>query len=140
MLPHQNVITLKEVPVNLRSAPREGGAAVVEFALIAVLLLTLMVGVIEGGRLFVMQANLAQAAREGAREIAINGATGPGLTRADQAFSFGTPTAVALVGCASPPAPGSNARVELSYSPGMLTGLIPITPTLSAEGVMRCGG
>lgn len=133
-------MALKEAPVNLSSAPRDGGAAVVEFALIAILVLTLFVSVIEGGRLFVMQANLAQAAREGAREIAINGATGPGMAQADAAFYFGTPTAVVLVGCSSPPAPGSNARVELSFSPGTLTGLIPITPTLSGEGVMRCGG
>ena len=50
---------------------RESGAALVEFAIIAPLLLLLVFGIIEFGRAYNAQNSLTHAAREGAREYAI---------------------------------------------------------------------
>ena len=127
-------------PSDRCTSGRDRGAAAVEFALIAMLLFTLFVGVIEGGRLFVMQAQLASAAREAARELAISNSVGNATTRANTTFFFGTPIAATMDDCPTPPVTGTNARVVLTFEPGMLTGLIPVNVTLRGTGVMRCGG
>lgn len=49
------------------------GQAVVEFALIIPLFLILVFGILEAGRLVFMQMTVAQAAREGARAVAVSG-------------------------------------------------------------------
>lgn len=112
-----------------------------EFALIAVLFFTLLVSVIEGGRLFVLQASLASAAREAARELAINNVPADALTRAGAAYiGADAPNPQTLQGCPTPPVPGANARVVLTDSPGLLTGMLNVTIQLRGTGVMRCGG
>lgn len=47
------------------------GAAAVEFALVCILLLMLMVGMVEIGRLYAAQLSVTHAAREGARAAAV---------------------------------------------------------------------
>lgn len=49
------------------------GQAIVEFALIIPLFLILVFGILEVGRLVFMQMTVAQAAREGARAVAVSG-------------------------------------------------------------------
>ena len=54
---------------------RRSGAAAVEFALIAPLLIVLVFGMIEFGRMFMAEQVLTNAAREGARKAILPGAT-----------------------------------------------------------------
>ena len=51
------------------------GAAAVEFAIVAPFLLLMLIGMIEFGRALMVQQTLTTAAREGAREAALPGAT-----------------------------------------------------------------
>jgi Flp pilus assembly protein TadG len=54
--------------VRLRKCtPREGGAAVVEFALVAAVFLTLLIGIMELGRVFFYWNTAAEVTRRGAR-------------------------------------------------------------------------
>lgn len=54
---------------------RRRGAAAVEFALVAPLLVVLVFGMIEFGRMFMAEQVLTNAAREGARKAVLPGAT-----------------------------------------------------------------
>lgn len=122
----------------------ERGAAAVEFALVAMILIVLMVGAVEFGRLWMMQASLSSAARDAARELAIKKATADPQAVLDDVFPFGTPTIASQVSCPVPADPLADTSAELSasFSTTTVTGLLPIVDpvTLSAEGVMRCGG
>ena len=60
------------------SADSERGAAAVEFALLLPLLVLLIFGMIDFGRAINAQITLTQAAREGARVLAIQGASALG--------------------------------------------------------------
>lgn len=57
----------------MRSRPdqRDDGAAAVEFALVSVLLLTLLFGIVQYGYFFFQSTAAESAAREGAREAAV---------------------------------------------------------------------
>ncbi|MFH5804451.1 TadE/TadG family type IV pilus assembly protein [Alienimonas sp. DA493] len=55
--------------------PGRCGAATVEFALVAPLFLLLILGIIEFGRMLMVQQILTNATREGARRAVIEGAT-----------------------------------------------------------------
>ncbi len=123
---------------------RDGGAAAIEFALVALILITMMVGTFEGGRFWYLQSNLAAAARDGAREMAVKNDSTAALAQFDAVWNpIGSGTLSVSVspgtkGCA----PGGQARVVATYATGSITGLIPAlnTVTLTGEGVMRCGG
>ena len=52
---------------------KKRGQGVVEFALIVPILLLLVFGILEGGRVLYSQIIVAEAAREGARAVAISG-------------------------------------------------------------------
>lgn len=56
-------------------AARRSGAAAVEFAFVAPLLVLLVFGMIEFGRMIMVQQILVNAAREGARKAVLPGAT-----------------------------------------------------------------
>jgi Flp pilus assembly protein TadG len=61
-----------------RAARRPGerrGAAAVEFAVVSPLLVMLLLGVIEFGRMSMVQQAITTAAREGAREAIVDGST-----------------------------------------------------------------
>lgn len=133
----------------------ERGAAAVEFALVAMLLVTLLLGIADFGWIFFQQGTLAGAAREGARYYAIHHtdataiadtqaatvAAAPGLSLAAADVTVATTCPIATP--VAPPYPQAVVRVQKSYSPG-LTGFFGWIFTssfkLKAEGVMRCGG
>ena len=120
----------------------ERGAAAVEFAIILPVLILLLIGTIEFGRAFQVQATLAAAAREGVRVMAIEddhaaaraatrtagGGLNPELADAN--------IAVGPAACSS----GADATVTITYRQPFLTGLFGSGIDLSAEGVMRCNG
>lgn len=119
---------------------RERGAAAVEFALVAPILLALVGGIVEFAHAYNLQISVTQAAREAARTMAIendqalaraaavNGA--PGLNPAAFTFAF-TPGA-----CDE----GLTANVTVTYAGTTLTGLLGGTLTMTGVGAMRCGG
>ncbi len=143
----------------------DAGAAAVELALVLPVLLLLLFGMVDFGRLYHTNVALAHAAREGVRAVALNEMTneldasgnckspprGP-RCRAEAAAS-GLPlqhlTVTPPVGCT----PTSNAQLVLSYQFTYVTplaGVIALIPgstnplsnpvKLEAKGVMRCGG
>src|SRR5215469_14940436 len=65
-------------PVRRGSANSERGAAAVEFALLLPLLVMLIFGMIDFGRAINAQITITQAAREGARVLALPGGTTAG--------------------------------------------------------------
>jgi Flp pilus assembly protein TadG len=120
----------------------------VEFALLLPLLLLIVLGIVDFGRMLNAQVSLTQAAREGARLVAVGQ---PNVSSRTQAAAGGlSPVGVSIASaCAVGAGPGSNGIVQTTYSfeftPGFgniaslfggtgLSGQI----TLSAQGVMPC--
>ncbi len=101
------------------SAGREGGQALVEFALVLPLLLVLVLGIIKFGILFNNYITLTNAVVNGARTLATNRGAGTG-----------PPTACTLASTAI-----TNAAVNLNTS--QIT--IP-TPSFSGSGGSTCSG
>jgi hypothetical protein len=148
--------------VGLGGTGRDRGAAAVEFALVLPLLLLLVFGIIDFGRALNAQVTLTQAAREGARLVALNQ---PNVVSRTQAAATGLSgvNVTVVTGCppppggppppppppGGPPPPGTDAVVQVSYTfsfvtpVGAIAGIIggsgfgsPIT--LTAKGVMPC--
>ena len=118
---------------------RESGAALVEFAIIAPLLLLLVFGIIEFGRAYNAQNSLTHAAREGAREYAITQDQDAGRATAKAAATSldSSKITVTLSACT----PGDPASVTLTYPFQLQIAFFPVTNfTMQSEGVMRCGG
>jgi Flp pilus assembly protein TadG len=127
----------------------DGGAAAVEFAIILPLLLAVVFGVIDFGRMMANQITLNEAAREGARAAAFNQPVqaqvdriAPGIT-----VSF-SPSPIA---CTTPD-PSLNVTVTVYQTWAPITPLGPILKLISndssganaftqrAKGVMQCAG
>ena len=131
-----------------RSTPGERGAAAVEFALILPILLLLVLGLVEFGRVFNGQVSLSNAAREGARYMAIHNHAGD----AKAAAIFAAPSVfnpeisedditISPSVCTG----GKIVTVTINYEVEFLTGYeifagqgasIP----LAGKGAMLCGG
>lgn len=130
---------------------KERGAVAIEMAILLPLLLLILIGIIEFGRVLNIQVSLTQAAREGARYAAVHYQEG-GLDVAGTALS----TAPSLDGLgvsvsdnASSCAPGANVEVTTSVSLPSMSGFLDagffgapgIFPlNMTGVGVMRCGG
>ena len=123
-----------------RTQSRERGAAAVEFALVAPILLALVGGIVEFSHAYNLQISVTQAAREAARTMALSNDQGlaraaavagaPGLTAASFGFTF-----AGDCGAGDP-----NATVTVTYTAASLTGLLGAGLTLEGVGAMRCGG
>ncbi len=145
-----------------RKAPRDRGAAAVEFALLLPLLLLLVFGIIDFGRALNAQITLTQAAREGARLAALGdsnvvsgtqtAATGlspvsVGVSSCPAGTTSGA-TCTTVTTCPANAATGVSAVVQASYSFSFITPIKAIasmfgasfgsTMTLTATGVMPC--
>ncbi|MBT2537121.1 TadE/TadG family type IV pilus assembly protein [Arthrobacter sp. ISL-69] len=135
----------------MKPKQKERGAVAVEMAFILPLLLLILIGTMEFGRVFNVQNSLTQAAREGARHAAIHynkadlDVEGTALAAAPSLDGLG----VTVTDDASSCGPGSDVEVttsvNLSSMSGFLDagwfgspGLFPMT--LTGVGVMRCGG
>lgn len=116
------------------------GAAAVEFALVLPILLLVVCGIIDFGRAYNAKITLTHAAREAARVWALGGtaadttaraqatATGlSGVTAATTTCTFGQPTTVTVT-------------ADFAFATPLIADLAPGLTSLSAEGVMRCGG
>jgi Flp pilus assembly protein TadG len=119
---------------------RERGAAMVEFAIVLPLLVTLVFGIIEFGRAYNAQISLTHAAREGAREYAITQDVALGTYAAQLAASPSldwTQITVTMSACD----PGQPATVYLEYPFELRLPFFSVNAfDMTAQGVMRCGG
>lgn len=117
----------------------EQGAVAVEFALLLPVLVLLVFGIIDFGRVFNAQISVTQAAREGARLAALANpnacdrtaaaATGLSLTCAGN---------VTITACSSTADQTNDAQVRVHYA---ITGLILFPGiTVTGKGVMPCQG
>lgn len=135
----------------LNTRNKERGAAAVEMAIVLPLLLLILFGVIEFGRVFNVQISLTQAAREGARHAAIHYGDGTldveaaALASVPQLAGLGVVVDDDADSCSS----GEDVTVTTSVSLASLSGFLdteifgnPIIFPLdmTGVGVMRCGG
>jgi Flp pilus assembly protein TadG len=118
------------------------GAAAVEFAIIAPVLILLLFGIVEYGLVFNAQLQVTGAAREAARTMAVGGdvptaqsaaiastaALSPALTTANVTFS--EPTCLA----------GTDVKATVAYDKPFITGLFGATVHLTGVGTYRCQG
>ncbi len=116
----------------------EAGAAAVEFALVLPILVLLVMGIIEFSRAYNAKISLQHAVREGVRVHALQTGDDPVQRTKDAATSLdGSQIDVTVTACA----PGSPTSVAATYP---FSYDIPMfgssSITLSASGVMRCGG
>jgi Flp pilus assembly protein TadG len=123
------------------SSASERGAAAVEFAILAPVLVMLLLGIMEFGRAYNAQASLSSAAREGVRVMAISNdqtaartaakntavSLQPALTDAN--ISFGA------LSCT----PGAQITITISYNLSTMTGVAGPFP-MTGKGAMLCGG
>jgi Flp pilus assembly protein TadG len=131
----------------------ERGAAAVEFALVVPLILAFLLGIIEFGNAYNTQISLTQAAREGARVMAITDNAVSARSATKSSVSLSTLTLVdgdikihsnsghaatdsELIDDCSP---GYQVNLVITHQVASLTGFLgPFS--LSAYGSMRCGG
>ena len=128
--------------MRFRDRHGERGAAAVEFALILPVLILLVMGLIEYSRVFNIQISLSNAAREGARTMAIHNDAGLAETAAIAAAPSINP---AITGGQIGIIPGDCAaddtvEVTIDYDVALMTGFFGATIPLTGTGVMRCGG
>lgn len=120
----------------------ERGAAAVEFALVVPLLLLLLLGIIEFGRVFNAQLQLSAAARESVRVMAIQKDPGTAISVAIAAAPNLRPALTAGNVQVTPAscAATTDVTVTITYSVDLLTGLFVAAIPLTGRAVMRCGG
>jgi Flp pilus assembly protein TadG len=120
------------------------GAAVVEFALVVPILLLLVFGIIEFGRLYSIQSSLTAAARNGARVMALDNnstAAKAAVTSAAQPYTVAaTRIVVTPTSCPTPNTTNASVKVTVSYPVNLLSGWFGTSITLTGTGVMRCNG
>ena len=123
------------------------GAAAVEMALVLPILLLLVFGIVDFGRAYNAKVTLTHAAREGVRVWALKAPADPSTagTQAEattQAAATGLTgvTVVTPASCTFGTSTTLTATADFTYITPLIAQLVPGTTTLSAEGVMRCGG
>lgn len=129
----------------------ERGAVAVEFALLAPILVMIVLGIVEFGRAYNVQATLTNAAREGARNMAINNIETTARTAAKNAAASVNPklkdtditfTFQEIPATTPPPtscSAGRQVTVTINYSLATMTGIAgPFAMT--GKGTMLCGG
>jgi Flp pilus assembly protein TadG len=127
----------------VKSHPDERGAAAVEFALVAPVLLLMVMGIAEFGRAYHVQATISQAAREGVRVMALNNdpAGAIAATRAAAPTLTLTNISVTPSTClTSGTTPAATATVTVTFPLTFISRLFGTGVTLTGTGVMRCNG
>jgi Flp pilus assembly protein TadG len=132
---------------SLRRRVSDRGAAAVEMAFMLPLLLFVVFGIIDYGRMLNAQITLTEAAREGARAAALGQSA---TTRVNNASSNLTGVTTTVTSCPTNPTATSDATVTTSYTfqfvtpvPGLATifgGTSSGSKTLTGTGVVPCLG
>lgn len=123
------------------SRASERGAAAVEFALLAPVLIMILLGIMEFGRAYNAQLSLTAAAREGVRVMAISNDQTSARTAAKNAAVSLTPPLVDsdIVFSATNCTVNAQMTVTVTYNLSTLTGIAgPFA--MKGKGVMLCGG
>lgn len=111
----------------------DDGAAAVEFAIVSVLLLTILFGILQYGYFFFQSTGIEHAAREGAREAAVGGTATLNATVANAApAGTATTTTVCYRDLDSPAngySRGDTIEVSVAWEPLRLG--LPFVPFLS---------
>lgn len=121
-----------------RSADR--GSAAVELALVLPFLLLLLCGLIDFGRAYNARITLEHAAREAVRVWALGGTTAATTTAAQNAATGLSGVTVATTTCSFGAATTVTVTAPFGYLTPLISDLAPSTSSLTASGVMRCGG
>lgn len=120
-------------------------------ALVLPLLLFLVCGIIDFGRMLNAQITVSAAAREGARAVALRLPDVPGRVNTAAATLSPLPTTTVTASCPVNPTATQNGSVVVTYPFTFVTpmsalsgffpgGSIPGSVSISGRGVMRCGG
>ena len=135
--------------VRASRARADHGAAAVELALVLPLLMLLLFGVIDFGRMLNMQIALSQGAREGVRVLALGGSVSDATARTTAAAHPVTGATVTTVSC---PAGSTTADAQVTATRPYdfitpISGILSVmgqpalaAPTLTGRGRMRCTG
>jgi Flp pilus assembly protein TadG len=133
---------IHELLMRPKRRSHDSGAAAVEFALILPVLVLMILGMIEFSRAYNVQISLSNAAREGARVMAIHNDdtlarsaavdAAPGL---NPALTTGE-VSVSPSSCTS----GQTVTVTISHDLPLLTGYFGVSLPMTGVGVMLCGG
>jgi len=118
---------------------KERGAAVVEFALIVPILITLVIGIAEFAHAYYLQTTVSAAAREGVRSMAVGKDAAAARTATKQASAVTLTDSQIAISTTTCPV-DTNATVTVTYPTTFITGLFGTTLTLKGRAVMRCGG
>jgi Flp pilus assembly protein TadG len=133
--------------LNRRRPRRDSGAAAVEMALVLPLLLFVVFGVVDFGRMLNAQLTLTQAAREGARAAALGQSADARVQAAATNLSGVTST---VTTCPAGGSVSADAVVTANLNFTFVTPLAALAPlfgsgmgssfTLTGRGVMPCVG
>ncbi|MBO0984273.1 TadE/TadG family type IV pilus assembly protein [Rathayibacter sp. SD072] len=119
----------------------EKGAVSLEFAIVLPILMVILIGIVEFSLAMNAQITLTNAAREGARSMALHNNASTART-AVKNVSFLSPAltdaqiSIAPATCT----PGALSTTTISYDYRLLTGLFGDGITLTGKAAMRCGG
>ena len=122
---------------------REKGAAIVEFAVVLPILLTLVFGIMEAGWLFAQQVEVRNAAREGARLAVVDfpdpGDSGAIIAATCSRATLSAPRASVYLSQNNGGSDSASAVVTVSQRYESLTGFLPMFEglTISSTAEMR---
>lgn len=137
---------------SIRPARGEEGAAAVELAIVLPMLLLLVFGLIDFGRMIQQQIQLTEAVREGARVGAVLGTVADQKAKVAKILGTSiTPTYTTTAVCTASSAATADAQVTATIAFTPITPVFaamslfggsssPTSITLSATGVMNCIG
>lgn len=117
----------------------EGGAALIEMAIILPVLLLLIMGLAEFARGYNARITLTHATREGVRVLAITGDSTEAETAALSAVSPLDPGSVSIATTACTPGEQTSLTASYPFTYSILF-FASGTITLETTAVMRCGG
>lgn len=120
----------------------ERGAVAVEFALLLPILMMLLLGIVEFGLAYNAQITITNAAREGARTMAIQNSTAAADSAVKAAAPLVNPAITNSEIAISPSicAAGQTVTVTIQYPYKFLTGFFGTGYTMIGTAAMQCGG
>ncbi len=122
-----------------RLSSDRGGAAV-EFALVLPILLLLLCGLVDFGRAYNARITLSHSAREAARVWALGGTAADTTARAQATAAGLSGVTATTTTCTFGQATTVTVTATFGFATPLIADLAPGLTSLSAEGVMRCGG